>query len=67
MHPIMFNHLAVCLDFTPVNDASKTDSAFAGGPFMLFRRSGYETIGGDEAVAGGIVEDVELAASNLRV
>jgi len=38
----MFNHLAVCYDFTAVNDPSKTDSAFAGGPFMLFRRSGYE-------------------------
>ena len=57
----MFNHLAVCFNFTAVNDPSKTDSAFAGGPFMLFRRSGYEKIGGHD------VEDVELAASNVRV
>ncbi|MEP6524702.1 hypothetical protein NDA07_23590 [Microcoleus vaginatus DQ-U2] len=56
----MFNHLAVCYDFTAVNDPT-TDSAFAGGPFMLFRRSGYEKIGGHEAVVGEIVEDVELA------
>jgi hypothetical protein len=63
----MFNHLAVCLDFTAVNYSSKTDSAFAGGPFMLFTRSGYEKIGGHEAVASVIVEDVELAASNVRV
>jgi len=34
---------------------------------MLFRRSAYEKIGGHEAVAGEIVEDVELAASNVRV
>jgi len=34
---------------------------------MLFRRSGYEKIGGEEAVAGEIFEDVELAASNVRV
>ncbi|MEG4984307.1 glycosyltransferase family 2 protein [Microcoleus sp. BR0-C5] len=61
VQPIMFNHLAVCYDFTAVNDASKTDSAFAGGPFMLFRRSAYEKIGGHEAVASQIVEDVELA------
>jgi cellulose synthase/poly-beta-1,6-N-acetylglucosamine synthase-like glycosyltransferase len=61
VQPLMFNHLAVCFDFTAVNDSSKTDSAFAGGPFMLFRRSGYEKIGGHEAVAGEIVEDVELA------
>ncbi len=61
VQPLMFNHLAVCFDFTAVNDAAKTDSAFAGGPFMLFRRSAYEQIGGHEAVAGEIVEDVELA------
>ncbi|WP_242719823.1 glycosyltransferase [Microcoleus vaginatus] len=61
VQPLMFNHLAVCFDFTAVNDPSKIDSAFAGGPFMLFRRSAYEKIGGHEAVAGEIVEDVELA------
>ena len=61
VQPLMFNHLAVCFDFTAVNDASKTDSAFAAGPFMLFRRSGYDKIGGHAAVAGEIVEDVELA------
>ncbi|WP_293338525.1 glycosyltransferase family 2 protein [Microcoleus sp. CAWBG58] len=61
VQPLMFNNLAVCFDFTAVNDAAKTDSAFAGGPFMLFRRSAYEKIGGHEAVAGEIVEDVELA------
>ncbi|MEG3989554.1 glycosyltransferase family 2 protein [Microcoleus sp. S28C3] len=60
VQPIMFNHLAVCYDFTAVNEPT-TDSAFAGGPFMLFRRSAYEKIGGHEAVAGEIVEDVELA------
>jgi len=63
----MFNLLAVCFDFTAVNDPWKTDSAFAGGPFMLFRRSGYAKIRGHEAVASVIVEDVELAASNVRV
>ncbi len=60
VQPLMFNNLAVCFDFTAVNDPT-TDSAFAAGPFMLFRRSAYEKIGGHEAVAGEIVEDVELA------
>ncbi|MGB8691025.1 MAG: glycosyltransferase family 2 protein [Microcoleus sp.] len=60
VQPIMFNHLAVCFDFTAVN-APTTDSAFAAGPFMLFRRSAYEKIGGHESVASEIVEDVELA------
>lgn len=31
------------------------------GPFMLFRRSAYEAIGGHQAVKGQRVEDVELA------
>ncbi|MEG4115859.1 MULTISPECIES: glycosyltransferase [unclassified Microcoleus] len=60
MQPIIFNHLAVCYNFTAVNDPT-TDSAFAGGQFMLFRRSAYEKFGGHKAVAGEIVEDVELA------
>ena len=60
VQPLMFNHLAVCFDFTAVNDPT-TDSAFAAGPFMLFRRSAYEKIGGHESVASEIVEDVELA------
>jgi cellulose synthase/poly-beta-1,6-N-acetylglucosamine synthase-like glycosyltransferase len=60
VQPLMFNHLAVCFDFTAVNDPT-TNSAFAAGPFMLFRRSAYDKIGGHEAVASEIVEDVELA------
>ncbi|MEG4395052.1 hypothetical protein [Microcoleus sp. BROC3] len=40
VQPIMFNHLAVCYDFTAVSDPT-TDSAFAGSRFMLFRRSAY--------------------------
>lgn len=60
VQPLMFNHLAVCFDFTAVNDPT-TDSAFAAGPFMLFRRSAYDKIGGHQAVASEIVEDVELA------
>ncbi len=60
VQPLMFNNLAVCFDFTAVNDPT-TDSAFAAGPFMLFRRSAYDKIGGHEAVASEIVEDVELA------
>jgi cellulose synthase/poly-beta-1,6-N-acetylglucosamine synthase-like glycosyltransferase len=60
VQPLMFNHLAVCFDFTAVNDPT-TDSAFAAGPFMLFRRSAYAQIGGHQSVASEIVEDVELA------
>ncbi len=35
-------------------------SMFAVGPFMLFRRSAYDRVGGHRALRGEIVEDVEL-------
>ena len=35
--------------------------AFANGQFMLFRREAYEAIGGHEAVANSLFEDVALA------
>lgn len=60
VQPLMFNHLAVCFNFAAVNDPT-TSVAFAAGPFMCFRRSAYEKIGGHQGVAGQIVEDVELA------
>jgi hypothetical protein len=42
------------------NDPS-SDVAFAAGPFMLFRRSAYDAIGGHAALAGEVVEDLALA------
>jgi hypothetical protein len=38
-----------------------SDVAFAAGPFMLFRRSAYDAIGGHRALAGEVVEDLALA------
>ncbi len=60
VQPIMVNNLAIALDFEAVNDPS-TESALAAGPFMLFRRSAYEQLGGHRAVANCVIEDVELA------
>jgi glycosyltransferase involved in cell wall biosynthesis len=57
--PIVANLLAVGYEFANVNDPS-TDTVFAVGPFMLFRRTAYEHIGGHGAVAEYVVEDVEL-------
>ncbi|GCE65662.1 glycosyl transferase family A [cyanobiont of Ornithocercus magnificus] len=47
----------------PIGEANDPDSsvAFAAGPFMLFRRSAYTAIGGHQAVAGEVVEDLALA------
>jgi cellulose synthase/poly-beta-1,6-N-acetylglucosamine synthase-like glycosyltransferase len=70
VQPLMVNNLAVGQDFQAVNDP-ETDTAFAAGPFMLFRRSAYEKLGGHRAVADQVVEDVELArrtkAKGLRL
>jgi glycosyltransferase involved in cell wall biosynthesis len=59
VQPIMINLLAVGFDYTTVNDPD-SDSAFAAGPFMLFRRDAYDKIGGHRGVRDRVVEDVEL-------
>lgn len=59
VQPIVYFLLAVGFDFAPVNDPM-SEAAFAAGPFMLFRRSAYDAIGGHAAVRDYVVEDVEL-------
>ncbi|MEM8614181.1 MAG: glycosyltransferase family 2 protein [Cyanobacteria bacterium P01_H01_bin.105] len=61
VQPVMMSCIAVGFNFEAVNDPNDTKTAFAAGPFMLFRRSAYEHIGGHRAVATETVEDVELA------
>lgn len=61
VQPIVIAMIAVGFDFTPVNDPAQPDKAFAAGPFMLFRRSAYDHIGGHRAVATMALEDVTLA------
>ena len=70
VQPIMACLLALGFPIKAANDpADKT--AFAAGPFMLFRRSAYEAIGGHRALAGVVVEDLALArrvkASGFRL
>lgn len=60
IQPVMLNHLLVCFPPAQVSDPT-SDTIFAAGPFMLFRRSAYQQIGGHLGVAGEVVEDVELA------
>ncbi|MFQ3586023.1 MAG: glycosyltransferase, partial [Cyanobacteriota bacterium] len=59
VQPIMMTILAVGYNFAAVNDPNSS-KAFAFGPFMLFRRSAYEQIGGHAGVADVVVEDVTL-------
>ena len=61
VQPVMMSCIAVGFNFEAVNDPEDKATAFAAGPFMLFRRSAYEQIGGHRTVATETVEDVELA------
>ncbi len=60
VQPLMFINLLISLNYKGVKDA-KTETAFAAGPFMLFGRSAYGRIGGHQAVASHVAEDVALA------
>jgi GT2 family glycosyltransferase len=60
VQPLILSLLVAGFDFAEVNDP-ESETAFAAGPFMLFRRTAYEQIGGHRAVADEPVEDVELA------
>ena len=60
VQPLIFINLLISLNYKVVKDP-KTETAFAAGPFMLFRRSAYEKIGGHQAVASQVAEDVALA------
>ncbi|MEM7793675.1 MAG: glycosyltransferase family 2 protein [Cyanobacteria bacterium P01_C01_bin.118] len=66
VQPVMMSCIAVGFNFEAVNDPEDKDIAFAAGPFMLFRRSAYDAIGGHRAVATETVEDVELAKAIKR-
>jgi hypothetical protein len=60
VQPIMVSLLGLGFPIEAANDPGST-VAFAAGPFMLFRRSAYEAIGGHRAVAAEVVEDLALA------
>ena len=60
VQPIMASLLGLGFPIEAANDPD-SDVAFAAGPFMLFRRSVYERIGGHRALAAEVVEDLALA------
>ncbi|KZR69085.1 4,4'-diaponeurosporenoate glycosyltransferase [Prochlorococcus marinus str. MIT 1313] len=60
VQPIMACLLAVGFPIKAANDPAES-TAFAAGPFMLFRRSTYEEIGGHRALAEVVIEDLALA------
>jgi cellulose synthase/poly-beta-1,6-N-acetylglucosamine synthase-like glycosyltransferase len=60
VQPIMMMFMGALFRATEVNDPTSSH-AFAAGPFLLFRREFYESLGGHTAVAHEIVEDVAFA------
>ncbi len=60
VQPIMASLLILGFPILDTNDPKK-ETAFAAGPFMLFRKSAYKSIGGHKALAGEVVEDLALA------
>jgi hypothetical protein len=70
VQPIMVQFMGIRFDFAKVHDPA-SPRAFACGPFMLFKRSAYDLVGGHEAVAREVVEDVMFArrikAKGLRL
>ena len=60
VQPVMAAILGAGFDCTAVNDPT-AETAFAAGPFMLFRQSTYRAIGGHAAVRDCVVEDVAFA------
>ncbi len=60
VQPIMASLLSMGFPIHNTNNPNNS-TAFAAGPFMLFRRSSYEIIGGHKAVAGEVIEDLALA------
>ncbi len=60
VQPIMASLLGLGFPILEANDPTSM-VAFAAGPFMLFKRSSYDSIGGHRALAGEVVEDLALA------
>jgi hypothetical protein len=60
VQPIMASLLGLGFPIEAANDPSDP-TAFAAGPFMLFKRASYDAIGGHRALAAEVVEDLALA------
>lgn len=60
MIPFVYCKLSEKFSYDRVNDPTQVDAA-ANGQFLMIRRSVYDQIGGHEAVAGNLLEDVALA------
>jgi cellulose synthase/poly-beta-1,6-N-acetylglucosamine synthase-like glycosyltransferase len=60
VQPVMASLLGLGFPIRAANDPADP-TAFAAGPFMLFRQAAYTAIGGHRALAAEVVEDLALA------
>lgn len=60
VQPLMFINVLVTFNSKVVKDPH-TKTSYALGPFLLFRASTYQKLGGHKAVAGYVAEDVAFA------
>jgi len=60
VQPLFFQFILMAMPLYKVNDPESKEAA-APGPFLLFRRSAYEDIGGHAGMKDEVVEDLRLA------
>jgi glycosyltransferase involved in cell wall biosynthesis len=63
--PVIFAELATRYRPSEVSDP-KSDAAAANGQYVLISREAYDAVGGHAAIAGSLLEDVELARAVKR-
>jgi len=70
MQPLLGGALMIRFPLDKVND-DQSPVAFANGQYILVRREAYNKVGGHEAVAGEMLEDIAIAkvfkANGLRI
>jgi len=60
VQPLFFQLLLLAMPIHKINDPAGKEAA-APGPYLLFRRSAYEAIGGHAGMKDEVVEDLRLA------
>ncbi len=60
MIPFIFSRLSDKFRYSKINDPN-SPAAAANGQYLMIRRDAYDAIGGHRAIAGEVLEDVEIA------
>jgi len=60
VQPLFFQLMVMAMPIHKINDPASKEAA-APGPYLLFRRSAYEAVGGHAGMRDEVVEDLRLA------